>query len=188
MTAAAAPHAPLAFGAVAAGQGAPPEPLGCTGGSPLPCSSWNCRGIQDEPGGGSLSPAFRFGSLPRSFFGFSLVVLEMLIYEIHVWVVRSYGFIRALPYRLFSHQPLPPTWFTGVLCLHELSSGCRRQVWSPRFPDLGLLPCAGKRSSRAEASLPGLWRFLLCVLSSAPDEEGLWGRERHNREVVGLSV
>lgn len=52
--AAAAPHAPRVPGA-AAGQEHPLHPR-LQGTKPLPCSSCNWPGSQDEPGGGSLSP------------------------------------------------------------------------------------------------------------------------------------
>lgn len=62
--------------------------------------------------------------------------------------MRSYGFISTLPYRRCSQQLHPPTtWFTGVLCRQKLSSGCGRQIWSPRVPVLGLLLRAGEWSA-----------------------------------------
>lgn len=67
MTAAAAPHAPFVPGAAAAGQGASSAPSGCKGGSPLPCSSWNCPGIKDEAGGRQPFFSLPFLSLPSIF-------------------------------------------------------------------------------------------------------------------------
>lgn len=96
--------------------------------------------------------------------------------------VRSYGFIRTLPYQRFSPEPLlpPRVVYWGVVSPRTFFWLQETDLvpWCPRVsPSWGC--CAARaRGLGAGASLLGLERLPLPVPAGLLVGEGVWGREK----------